>query len=304
MAPFGGSSTRRELTSLRVMASTLNRLPSAVSEHPIGLRLATRYRERVAALLEHSVPAPAAEPEGNDEAVPIPPPVSVDFAAPLRDYWIGRVDQTEADWYAGVRIGKFPEDLRVYEHLIWMSRPTVVIEIGVQYGGSALWFRDRLRAAESYGRIGAGRVIAIDVDTTASREALAAADPNFEPSITLIDGDVRDPALAERIEALIPPGARCLVVEDSAHSYSTTIKALCGFARFVPVGGFYVVEDGCVDIEEMRLRTTWPRGVIPAIAAWLQTEDGARFNQRRDLEMYGMSCHPYGFLQRVAPESR
>lgn len=301
MAPFDGCTTRWELTSLRVMASTLNRLPSAVSEHPIGLQLATRYRERVAALLEDSGSRSADRPEGNDA---IPPPVTVDLAEPLRDYWIRRVDQTEADWYAGVRIGKFPEDLRVYEHLIWMSRPTVVIEIGVQYGGSALWFRDRLRAAESYGRIGAGHVIAIDIDTTASREGLAAADPNFEQSITLIDGDVRDPALPARIEALIPPGARCLVVEDSAHSYSTTIKALCGFAHLVPMGGFYVVEDGCVDIAEMRLRTTWPRGVIPAIAAWLQTEDGARFNQRRDLEMYGMSCHPYGFLERVAPDSR
>ena len=40
---------------------------------------------------------------------------------------------------------KFPEDLRVYEHLLWQTAPSTVIEVGVKDGGSALWFRDRLR---------------------------------------------------------------------------------------------------------------------------------------------------------------
>ena len=164
-----------------------------------------------------------------------------------------------------------------------------------------MWFRDRLRTAASYGRIQGGRVLAIDRDTTASRAALAAADPAYEQSITLIEDDIRDSTLPDRVAAHIPPRARCMVVEDSAHCYDTTIKALCGFARFVPVGGFFVVEDGCVDIEEMRPRSTWPRGVIPAIADWLQTEEGACFTQRRDLELYGISCHPCGFLERRMP---
>jgi cephalosporin hydroxylase len=90
-----------------------------------------------------------------------------------------------------------------------------------------------------------------------------------------------------------------LVVEDSAHVYETTYAALLGFARFVPVGGYLVVEDGCVDVEEMRLDDSWPRGVLPAIADWLASPDGEAFRVQRDLELYGMSCHPGGFLQRM-----
>jgi cephalosporin hydroxylase len=90
------------------------------------------------------------------------------------------------------------------------------------------------------------------------------------------------------------------VVEDSAHVYDTTLAALRGFADMVPVGGYFVVEDGCVDVEEMRLDEFWPRGVLPAIADWRRTPEGKRFRVRRDLELYGMSCHPGGFLQRTS----
>jgi len=44
-----------------------------------------------------------------------------------------------------------------------------------------------------------------------------------------------------------------------------------------------VVEDGCVDIKAMRLEPDWPRGVLPAIADWLETTEGRCFSVRRDL---------------------
>jgi cephalosporin hydroxylase len=90
------------------------------------------------------------------------------------------------------------------------------------------------------------------------------------------------------------------VVEDSAHRYETTLASLRGFARFVPVGGYFVVEDGCVDIEEMRGSDDWPRGVLPALHEWLETPEGSAFEVRRELEMYGVTAYPEGFLQRVA----
>lgn len=87
------------------------------------------------------------------------------------------------------------------------------------------------------------------------------------------------------------------MVEDSAHVYDTTWAALAGF---VPEGGFFVVEDGCVDVEEMRPDESWPRGVLPAARDWLRTPEGEDFAVRRDLELYGISCHPEGILQRRA----
>src|SRR5215208_4313411 len=131
----------------------------------------------------------------------------LDLGATVREYWLERVSRHKRDSYAGVRLAKFPEDLRVYEHLIWASKPNVVIEIGTLRGGSALWFRDRLRTLAAYGRIQRPLVVSIDLDVGAAREAIRAADPAFEETIALVEGDVTDPGLPDQIEALLPAEA-------------------------------------------------------------------------------------------------
>jgi cephalosporin hydroxylase len=230
----------------------------------------------------------------------LPKPTRLDLQATVREYWLERMSRHKRDSYVGVRMAKLPEDLRVYEHLIWASKPNVVIEIGTLRGGSALWFRDRLRTLAGYGQIDRPRVISIDLDVDGARADISAVDPAYEETITLLAGDVTDPELPGEVEELLPAGARCLVVEDSAHVFETTIAALRGFARFVPPQGFFVVEDGSVDHEQLRLREDWPRGVLPAVREWLRTAEGRKFRVRRDLELYGITSHPEGFLQRVA----
>lgn len=241
----------------------------------------------------------------SDERLPdetgFPPAVSVDFRQSLRTYWLDRARQHTSDSYAGVPLSKFPEDLRVYEHLLWGSRSDTVIEVGAQFGGSALWFRDRLRAFARYGRISRAHVISIDLDIEVARSNIAALDPDYAAEITVVNGDVCDPAIADHVIELLAPGSRCFVVEDSAHVYETTWAALTSFSSLVPLGGYFVVEDGCVDLEELRL-SSWPRGVLPALRNWLSTPQGERFRVRRDLERYGMSCHPSGFLQRTGAD--
>ncbi|MGO9488094.1 MAG: CmcI family methyltransferase [Solirubrobacteraceae bacterium] len=228
-------------------------------------------------------------------------PIEMRLDEQLRPYWLERAARHTHDSYAGVPMAKFPEDLRVYEHLLWTCRPEAVIELGTHHGASALWFRDRLRTLCDYGLVSVPRVVTVDVEADRARPFLDRADPSWEEQITLVSGDVCDEALPGRVARLLPSGARCLVVEDSAHVYDTTMAALTGFAEFVPVGGFFVIEDGCVDVEEMRLEETWPRGVMPAVADWLALSAGESFRVRRDLELYGLTCHPGGILQRVSP---
>ena len=225
-------------------------------------------------------------------------PVEERLGQPLREYWLDRVRNHLHDSYAGISMSKFPEDLRVYEHLLWQSRANVVIEIGTQYGGSALWFRDRLFAMRRYFAGPEPHVISLDVDNEAAVENLGRADRKYRETITLLKGDVSDPGLAQQVRRRLPRKARCLVTEDSAHIFATTEAALVNYSDFVPVGGYFVVEDGCVDIDTMRPTDDWPRGVRPALDQWLATKQGSHFRSRRDLEMYGVTCHPRGFLQR------
>jgi len=229
----------------------------------------------------------------------LPAAARAELSAPVRELWLQRIHQLLFDSYLGVPLHKLPEDLRVYEHLLWESACDTVIELGTNLGGSALWFRDRLATFAAYGRIRRPHVITIDISAERARESFDAVDPDWRDTITLVEGDVEDPALAEDVRRVVGPDARCLVSEDTAHTHESTLAALRGFSQFVPPGGFFVVEDGFVDVEEMRPASDWPRGVQSAIREWLAGE-GAGFRVRRDLALYGITCHVEGYLQRVA----
>jgi cephalosporin hydroxylase len=232
-----------------------------------------------------------------------PPAVAFDSSdKSLAAYWSARSDQLFHDHYAGILLMKFPEDLRVYEHLLWLMKPDAVIEIGTHSGGSALWFRDRMASFQRYGGP-PPRVITMDLGTHNAIANIEAADPSaLKSEITILTGDVLDPDLPARVADLLPAGARCLVTEDSAHIGATTAAALKGFARFVPFGGWFVVEDGVVDDPNLKINYDHEGGgVQQAVADWLTTDEGSGFDLRRDLEIYGMTCHPHGYLQRARP---
>ena len=230
-----------------------------------------------------------------------PDRVRVNLDDSVQDLWVQRLVQHNADSYCGITLAKFPEDLRVYEHLLWETRPQVMVEVGTDHGASALWFRDRLRTLASYGRISDYRVISIDVDHGRAAENLYAADPTYDNDIVLVTADICDTGLRTRVDALVPAEWRAMVVEDSAHVFETTMAALQGLSHLVPVGGYFVVEDGVVDIEPLRAVEGWPRGVRAAVDRWLETPAGSCFEVRRDLECYGLTCHPGGYLRRVRP---
>lgn len=233
-----------------------------------------------------------------------PPRVDTDIttakAETIGEYWRERAVQHTQDSYAGVPLSKFPEDLRTYEHLLWDQQPDVVVEIGTQHGASTLWFRDRLEAQRRY-RPGAPspKIVAVDIDTAATEANLDRVDPSWRESITLIQGDVCSDELAQAVKSAVPDGANTFVIEDSAHVYDTTLAALKLYSDLVPIDGYFIVEDGCVDVEPLRIADDWPRGVLPAVDEWLQSEQGGAFERRRDLEFYGITCHPKGFLKRV-----
>jgi cephalosporin hydroxylase len=227
-----------------------------------------------------------------------PVTVQVDRSSSVLDYWQDRIWQHATDYYAGLRISKFPEDLRTYEHLLWVQKPNVVIEIGCQFGASSLWFADRLEAQARYGAPRTTRVVAIDIDTSHARAALDATDPMWGDRISLLEGDVLDPDLVQRVTAEIDEGASCMVVEDSAHEYATTLAALHAFNHFVPPEGFFVVEDGIVDDPDLRLVDEWPSGVEAAIHDFLNSELGAQFVRCPEFEIYGLTSHLGGYLQR------
>lgn len=78
-------------------------------------------------------------------------------------------------------------------------------------------------------RSGASRAVSLDIDIDAACRNLSEMDPQVR--------GVGHPAL-------LPLGARFLVVDDSAHVYETSFASLTLLLPVLLVGGYFVVEDG------------------------------------------------------------
>jgi len=181
--------------------------------------------------------------------------------------------------YRNVTCLKNPCDLAIYDQIIHLVRPTLILELGVFRGGSALFFADQLRT------IGGDRRIHIyDVMNEAAPELF------LDPMITFHSGGWQafDPSM-------IRSDDRVLVIEDSSHTYENTLAVLRHFAPFVSPNSYLIVEDGAAGGTRPHLNG----GPIRAIEEFLQETDQFEADTRWEY-FYGKgnsNCLK-GFLRR------
>ena len=140
--------------------------------------------------------------------------------------------------WMGVKTLKSPSDMWNYQEILSSLKPSLVIEFGTRFGGSALFFASVMR------QLG-GRFRLISVDIT--METIS-AQTKSDPDIELITMSSADPKLAERIASMRReyPGP-VFAILDSDHS-KTHVRAEMKLLRPLLVSGDYlIVEDSNVN---------------------------------------------------------
>jgi cephalosporin hydroxylase len=182
--------------------------------------------------------------------------------------------------YFGVLTQKNPLDFWVYQEMINELRPTVLVEIGNKFGGSALAF------AHLFDIIGEGRIIAVDIDQSQIHPTARA-----HPRIAFLEGDATE--LAATVKGMIGPEDNVLVIEDSSHTYENTISVLENYASLVKSGGYFIVEDSNC---HHGLDVGPNPGPYEAIERFLETNHD--FESDRSRESFLITWNPKGFLRR------
>lgn len=141
--------------------------------------------------------------------------------------------------WMGRPIIQLPDDMVRVQEVIYALRPDVIIETGVAHGGSLVYYASLLRAM---GRDNA-RVVGVDIEIRAHNRAAIEAHELF-PMITLIEGDSTAPDIVERVQALVPEGARTLIFLDSNHSKAHVAAELHAYHPLVSTGSYIVATDG------------------------------------------------------------
>jgi cephalosporin hydroxylase len=196
-------------------------------------------------------------------------------------YRYGGAKQLQQRWM-GHDIIKTPMDCWVYQEIIWETKPDVVIELGVMFGGATHFFASILDL------VGHGEVLGIDI-------SLAKAKPPQNKRITYLEGSSTAESTLEQVRRKAA-GKKVLVIADSDHEKNHVLGEIRAYAPFVHVGGYFVVEDSLNDVMGYH---PVPNEGPKAAADQFLTESDDFVLDRRWAERYVMSLNPNGFLLRV-----
>jgi cephalosporin hydroxylase len=182
--------------------------------------------------------------------------------------------------YRGVRCVKCPLDYVLYQMLITELHPDLIIEIGTHQGGSALYLADLLQL------LGGGEVHTIDIEDRLDSRVRE----NKNIRVFGAGWEAYDLNCAAGFK-------KVLVIEDSAHTYSNTLRVMNHFAPLVTPGSYMIVEDGIVDA--LGLSEQFGGGPVRAIQEFLGAHPGFEPDLRWS-DFFGKNAtfNPIGYLRR------
>jgi len=189
---------------------------------------------------------------------------------------------TQSRWL-GVPAQKNPCDAWIYQELLHEVRPDVVVEIGGCEGGGTLFLAGMLDL------LGHGQVVSVDIDRSRFQAR--------HPRIVEVTGPSAAPPVVARVRELCA-GKRAVVIQDADHRKEGVLADLRAYWDLVPVGSYFIVEDGLVDLfTPGDGLATYGEGPLAAIEAFLA--ERPEFEVDASRERYLITYNPRGFLRRV-----
>jgi cephalosporin hydroxylase len=197
--------------------------------------------------------------------------------------------------WLGLPIIQLPPDILALQEIIWETKPDIVIETGIAWGGSVVLYASLLQL------IGKGEVVAVDLNLMGHVSAQIMSYP-FSNRIHMYKGSSTDPSVVARVKSHIKPGQSVMVVLDSNHTHDHVLDELRIFAPLVTKNQFLVVCD--TYLEEVPLQVHRPRAWGPgnnpgtALQTYLRETDSFEEDPYINQKVL-LTFNPHGFLRRV-----
>lgn len=194
--------------------------------------------------------------------------------------------------WMGLPILKYPNDLIVIQNIIYLTKPSVIIETGTYHGGSALFYAGLLD--QIYGEENRNAyIVTIDVLEPASH--LNHKRVKFIRSSSIAYN------IAHKIESFVGLRLceeRIMVLLDSSHDAEHVYKELNIYSKMVTPGCYLVVED--TNISGHPVKSLFGEDVYggPHEAVEIFLKRQPDYVRDRSVELFKISQNPGGYLLR------
>lgn len=184
--------------------------------------------------------------------------------------------------YKGIQSIRCPFDYVMFQMIISEVKPDLIIEIGTNQGGSALYLADLMLVNGLQGEIHS-----IDINANASENIKT----NSRIKLFTNGWENYDLNLTKDFKTI-------LVIEDAAHTYSCTLGAIEKFAPIVSVGSYMIVEDGIVN--ELGMEKKFEGGPLKALREFLPKHPEFVV-ERKWCDMFGKNAtfNVNGYLKKI-----
>jgi cephalosporin hydroxylase len=183
--------------------------------------------------------------------------------------------------YRGIPVMKCPFDYFIYQMLVFLVKPDLIIEVGSYRGGSTLYLADLLDI------LGSGEIHTIDVANNCHELV------NSHKKIKIFSSGWQgyDIDLAKNFN-------KVMVIEDASHRYYDCLLTLRKFAPIVSKDSYLVVEDGIVT--ELGWGDAYYGGPLRSISEFLQENRDFQID-RTYCDMFGKNAtfNVNGYLKRI-----
>lgn len=192
-------------------------------------------------------------------------------------YYLGQTWATMT--WLGWPILKYPNDLMIYQQILFETQPDLIIECGTAAGGSALYLATVCDA------IGKGEIETIDIEKPKQR-------PLHDRIFYTNASSTHEGVVASM--GVRAKDKRVMVILDSSHTKDHVLAELKAYGPLVSPGCYLIVED--TNINGHPVRPDFGPGPMEAMNEWLP--DHPEFERDRSRERLILTANPGGYLRR------
>lgn len=199
--------------------------------------------------------------------------------------------------WMGEPILQLPQDLFAIQEVLYKTRPKYVIEVGVAWAGSLLFYAAML---PHFGGMG---VIGIDTYIPEDLKQRLAAKGDLAKCIHLVEGSSTDTSTLAEVQRLTNSSDELFVHLDSDHTASHVQRELEAYGPMIGPGFYLLCGDTHVELlaADTYANKPYNQGNNPMVALrqFLASEEGSAFQVDHDASSrYLLSLNPSGFLVR------